>query len=357
MIDCMIQASDGDAGTVEQCYFDDLTWNLRYVTVKLKEGQPGRQVLIPIAALGRPNWGKRVIPVNLTLDQIRRSPTTGMDEPVSREYEIDLHHYYAWPGYWGETYYAPPGFGTFPLPFASEVKAAESLSSGMRKIDPHLRSTWEVKAFVVQATDGRIGHVDDFIIDDEAWALRYLVVNTRNWLPDRLVLVSPHWISKVNWDEMKVNVDLTREAIKESPAFNPAKPISPDYESKLRGHLQQPEPKEWVMFKFHAPPKTKVFVAGTFNNWNPTAVQLGYHGKRTYSALILLPLGTYEYKFIVNGEWCNGTDCTDHVPNVFGTTNNRLVVSRMQTHDVHRHTFARLPESEGHRLWSVPVGG
>lgn len=356
-VDCIVRTSDGDAGTVEQFYFDDLTWNLRYMTVKMKKGPAGRQFLIPMMALGRPDWGKHVIPVNLTLAQVQSSPTTDMDEPVSRQHEIDLHHHYAWPGYWGETYYAPPGYGSLTAPPIFGVQIAETLSTGMRKIDPHLRSTWEVTDFGVQATDGHIGHVEDFIIDDETWTLRYLVVNTRNWLPDRLFLVSPQWISKVSWDEMKVFVELTREAIKKSPEYNPAKPVSPEYEGELRDHLKKPEPKEWILFKFHAPPKTKIFVAGTFNNWNPTALKLGYHGKRTYSAMILLPLGTYEYKYIVNGEWSNGPDCTDHVPNAFGTTNNRLVATRSQAHDVHRHTFPRLPEAEDHRSWSAPVGG
>jgi len=151
--------------------------------------------------------------------------------------------------------------------------------------------------------------------------------------------------------------ELSPDEIKRSPKYDPSQPVTQNNEGKRNNQYQKPEFKEWVLFKFHAAPRSKVYIAGDFNNWDPTALKLGYHGKGVYSAIVLLPLGTYEYKFTVNGEWCNGQDCNDQVTNAFGTMNNRLIVERKMTHNGHPHTFSRLPESESHRLWSAPTGG
>lgn len=356
-IDCTVRATDGDVGMVGQFYFDDLTWIMRYMSVKLKGGHPGRTVLIPLEALGIPDWEHRVIPVNRTMTQIFDSPTTDVDEPVPRQHEIDLYKYYAWPSYWAGNFYIPLGNEFAPYPTQSAETEEETSPTGMRKLEPNLRSTRDVVGCHIHVTDGSIGVVEDFLIDEKLWAIRYFVINVKSWLENRKILVSPNWITKVNWIEKKIFVDLLREAVKKSPHYDPSKPISLAYEGKLRDHLQKPEGKEWVLFKFHAPPKTKVYVAGTFNNWNPTAIKLGYHGKGTYSAMVLLPIGIFEYKFIVNGVWRNNPDCHDLVPNAFGSMNSRLVVSRTKVHEIHPHTFSRMPDSESHRLWSSSVNG
>jgi hypothetical protein len=356
-VDCIVRANDGDVGTVEQFYFDDLTWIIRYMVVNTGGRPPCRHVLISMAALGKPNWEKRVLPVNLTLAQVHSSPKTDIDQPVSRQHEVELHEHYAWPVYWGGGFYVTPGYGIPDVPVGDAETAAEMPSSGVRKVNPHLRGTRDVTGCVVHATDGNIGHVEDFLVDDEAWIIHYLVVNTRNWLPDRQVLVSPQWISRMSWTDKKIFVDLARDAVKKSPAFDPSKPVSPDYEGKLLAHLQKAEVTEWVLFKFHASPKAKVYVAGTFNNWDPTAIKLGDNSNGTYTAMVLLPPGRCEYKFIVNGAWHNGPEGREQVPNAFGTTNSVLVVGRTTDHNVHLHTFSRPPVSQGRLNWSTPMGG
>jgi hypothetical protein len=356
-VDGIVRANDGDVGTVEQFYFDDLTWIIRYLVVNTEGRRPGRNVLISLAALGKPDWKKRVFPVNLTLAQVHSSPNTNIDEPVSRQHEVELHKHYAWPVYWSGGFYVTPGYGMAKVPASDADTAAETPSSGVRKVDPQLRSTREVTGCIVHATDGNIGHVEDFLVDDEAWVIRFFVVNTRNWLPNRRVLVSPQWIKRASWTGKKVFVDLSRDAIKKSPKFDPSKPVGLDYEGKLFSHLQKTEVTEWVLFKFHAPPKTKVNVAGTFNNWDPTAIKLGVNSRGTYTAMVLLPLGRYEYKFIVNGDWRNGPDCCEQVPNAFGTTNSVLVVARTTAHKAHLHTFSRPLVSQDRLNWSTPMGG
>ena len=356
LVDYIVKASDGDVGKVGQFYFDDLTWTIRYLSVKTGRWLPGRKILISLAALGKPDWDKRVFPVNLTKEQVRSSPKTNGAEPVSRQHEIELHEHYVWPFYWGG-FYIPQGYGTDATISGDVEIAEETPAAGLLKGDPHLRATQEVIQCRVHAVDGSIGNVEDFLVDDETWTIRYLVVNMEEWLPGRRVLVSPRWVTSVSWSDKEVFVNLQREAIKKSPKFDHLKPISLDYERKLLGHLQKPDAKEWVVFKFHAPPKTEVHVAGTFNNWDATAIKLGYSDKGTYTAMVLLPLGRCEYKFIVNGEWRNSPSCSDLVPNAFGTANSVLVVGRTAAHAAHRHTFSRLSGDEGQLQWSSPVRG
>ena len=87
--------------------------------------------------------------------------------------------------------------------------------------------------------DGEIGHVEDFIIDDETWAIRYLIVDTHNWWPGKKVLVSPQWIERVSWGERKVFVNLSREAIKQSPEYTDESLLTRDYEIGLHRHYNR----------------------------------------------------------------------------------------------------------------------
>src|SRR5579862_1293341 len=100
LIDSTISAKDGELGKVEEFYFDDKTWIIRYMVVKTGGWWDGRKVLISPAALGTPDWESFTFRVNLTMDQVRNSPGIDTDKPVYRQHEEELHRYYAWPQYW-----------------------------------------------------------------------------------------------------------------------------------------------------------------------------------------------------------------------------------------------------------------
>lgn len=352
---CTVKAKDGAVGEVEQFYFDDLTWTIRYMAVQTTGTQQARTVLLSLTTLGKPDWKKRVLPVDLTIAQVLSSPNVETDKPVSRLHEVMLQEYYSWPTYWAGSFYIP-SYGML-MPFPRDSEAAEQTPPPrVRKVDPHLRTEEEIKGCRIHATDGNMGHVEDFLVD-ESWAIRFLVVNTRNWLPGRTVLVSPQWIKTVNWTDKTVFVDLSREAVKNSPKFDPSKSVTRDHENRLFKHLRKPETNEWVIIKHHAPPGQDVYVAGTFNDWDPSAIRLNDNNAGTYSATVLLPPGRYEYKFIVNGEWCNGTAAGEQVPNAFGTTNNVLVVSRTTAHKGHLRAFSRPSFKEDRPRFTSPLGG
>ena len=230
-----IHARDGQIGTVEDFLFDDATWTIRYLVVDTGPWLFGREVLVSPQAAGKPVWEAGVLPVNLTKEQVETSPDIELDKPVSRQKQEALNAHYAWNNYW-TTLPTATRFGRFgmtpPATAVAEGEEARETLSG----DPHLRSADEVTGYDIRALDGEIGHVDDFIVDHEAWVIRYMIINTRDWLPGRDVLIALASIGEINWERAEVQVNLNKQDIKESPEYNPEKPLSRDYETRLREH-------------------------------------------------------------------------------------------------------------------------
>jgi uncharacterized protein YrrD len=234
MIGYAIRTVDGDLGKVDEFYFDDQTWTIRYVVAETGNWLSGRRVLISIVAFGKPDFESDTFSVNLTRAQVRSSPDIDTQRPIYRQQEVELHEHYQWPwigGYGG-------AFGTTPLPLsADEVLAEQENAEPGRRDDPHLRSTRQVTGYHIHATDGEIGHVEDFMVDDEDWAIRFLVADTHNWLPGKKVILSPKWIKRVQWADSRVYFDLTREFVRNSLEYDPSRPISRDYEAFLLDHF------------------------------------------------------------------------------------------------------------------------
>jgi len=229
-----LDSLDGECGTVKEFYFDDQHWTIRYLVADTGNWLPGRQVLISPYALVAANKGEQQIAVDLTQKQIEDSPSLDSDKPVSRQFEEAYYGYYGWPMYWNGPYM----WGSFPH-IARDRESWKTSKQGEKTWDPHLRSTDTVGSYEIQALDGEIGHVEDFVIDDETWAIRYLVVATRNWWPGKKVLVSPQWIERVSWKESKVFVNLSRDAIKQSPEYTEASLLTRDYETGLHRHYDR----------------------------------------------------------------------------------------------------------------------
>jgi hypothetical protein len=234
-----IRATDGEIGNVDQFYFDDETWAIRYLVVNTSSWLVGRLVLISPIALGQRDWESKRLDVALTKKQIEDSPPIDTHKPVSRQHEAVYLGYYGYPYYWG----GPNlwGLGSYPAGLGVRREAvteaeASKARAGKESADSHLRSTNEVAGYHVEAADGEIGHVEDFIVDNETWAIRYLEVDTRNWWPGKKVLVSPQWVDNVSWPDSKVYVDLSRETIKNGPEYIESMPVTREYEKRLYEH-------------------------------------------------------------------------------------------------------------------------
>jgi hypothetical protein len=117
----------------------------------------------------------------------------------------------------------------------------DEASTQKRSGDPHLRSTASVTGYYIHATDGEIGHVADYIVDDETWTLRFLLVDTRKWLAGKTVLLSPRSITRVEWADSTVYVNLSRESVKQSPEFDPPQLVSMGAASTLGDHYIGPK--------------------------------------------------------------------------------------------------------------------
>jgi len=237
----VIRATDGEIGAVDQFYFDDDSWAIRYLTVDTGGWLGGRQVLISPMSVVNANWQAKRVDVSLTKKQVENSPDIDTHLPVSRQHEAAYLQYYGYPFYWGGPYLWGPTFNPSSLS-APAVASMQAIPDSIARewTDSHLRSSEAVTGYHIEAADGEIGHVDGFVVDDEAWAIRYIEVATRNWWPGKRVLVSPAWIERVSWADSRVYAGLSREAIKNGPEYTESMPVTREYEDRLYFHYGRP---------------------------------------------------------------------------------------------------------------------
>jgi len=249
MIGFSIAATDGGVGHATDFHFDDEAWVIRYVVVETGTWLSGRKVLISPMAISAPNWSLEAFPAQLTREQARNSPDIDTDQPVSRQHELEYSGFYGYPyywggrGLWGAQYYP----GAMLTSTAYSASGADYLAGQVERErqareahrdhdDPHLRSCQAVTGYHISATDGEIGHLESMLVDEESWAIRYLIVNTSNWWLGHLVPAAPSWIRDVSWGERRITVDLTRKAIQESPPYDPAHLPDRPLESLVHEH-------------------------------------------------------------------------------------------------------------------------
>jgi hypothetical protein len=256
--------ADEQIGTVDDFYFEEKTWDIRYMIVDTGSWFSGRKVLISRDALKQPFWDNESFPVNLTKEQIEKAPSIDTAKPISRQQEAELSTYYGWPMYWlaasgdasgsvvaGTGYSGvAPAVAVTPAGVAAasatmqektgRVQDSVATNSSDEGTKSMLRSAKEVMGYNIAANDGDIGHVENFFASDENWHIHYMMIDTRNWLPGRKVLISPKWATRVSWSEGKVHVDMTSEQIKNSPEYDPKAPIDRRYETSLHNYFGLP---------------------------------------------------------------------------------------------------------------------
>jgi hypothetical protein len=227
-----IGAKDGDIGEIADFIFDDKAWTIRYVVVDTGKWLSGRRVLVSPIVVGPADWENKRIPVLLNQEQVKNSPDINLNEELSQQDEIKYYDHFGWPYYWmGDDIWGPVAV---PTELALEgIERQKMLSESINQ--SHLRSAQEVIDYSIKATDGDIGHVSDFIVDDVPWAIRHIVVDTRTWWPGKKVLVAPQWIAHVDWRNSNVYLNLSQNEIKTGPEFHPSD-FKQDYDQELYGH-------------------------------------------------------------------------------------------------------------------------
>ena len=239
LFDYVLKARDGQIGRCKDFLFDDQFWAIRYMEAETNKWLPGRRVLISPISLGEPDWQTRLFEVQLTKKQIEEAPGIDQDSPVSRQHEVEWAKHYGWSYYWmGHGIWGAAEHIGAPIdPEELEAASEKELNSG----DSHLRSINEVIGYKIQAKDDKIGHVEDFILDDNRWILRYLVIDTRNWLPGgKKVLVSPGWVDHISWADRIVGINLSAKAIENGPEYDPSLPVNREYEERLYDFYGRP---------------------------------------------------------------------------------------------------------------------
>lgn len=233
-----IAASDGEIGTISDFLFDDDTWRVRWLVVDTGTWLSGRKVLLPPSVLEHLDAEDETCTVALTMQQIKDSPEIDTDRPVSRQMETGIYDYYGWSPYWG-TGFNMGGAGFIPggmtrSPYLGAWRREEEIAAARRNRDDlHLRSIEEVTGYHIHASDGEIGHVEDFLIDDADWSIHYLVVDTTNWWPGKKVLVSSRSAGEIDWTDNLVNLDVDRQRLKDSPEYDPSMTIDRAYDERV----------------------------------------------------------------------------------------------------------------------------
>lgn len=235
----VVSATDGEVGRVVDFLLDDEHWIVRYLVVQPAGFFGGRRVLISPIAFRKIDWFTREFHLALTKARVKASPSIDVDKPVSRQDERAYNHYYGYPHYWGSV--GVWGMGMYPALLAGAGwKDAPVEVASQQKRDVHLRSASELRHYHVQGTDDAIGHVADFIADDAVWRVSHLVIDTSNWSFGRKVLIAPQWAHRISWRDKNVYVDMTREAIKGSPAWDGAAGVNRQYEQRLFDYYGRP---------------------------------------------------------------------------------------------------------------------
>ena len=237
----IIRATDDELGEVKEVYFDDEQWGVRYLVVETGSWLSKRTVLISPYSIDEVDDDNRAIGVSLSREQVKNSPDIDTEKPVSRQHEREYSSYYGYGAYWSGPYlWGIAGYPVYPLLRSDSVRPPEDVVGDLsRRVpdqseDVHLRSSKQVAGYHILGTDEDIGHVKDFVFDDESWVIRYLLVDTHNWWPGgKKVLLATQWVENVDWSDSTVEIKLTREQIKSSPEYDENQLLNRDYETRL----------------------------------------------------------------------------------------------------------------------------
>jgi sporulation protein YlmC with PRC-barrel domain len=212
-----MHATDGEIGEVKEFYFNDETWAISYLIVETGNWLNSRKVLISPQALLVPDWSNNLFPVNLSREQIKNSPDIDSDKPVSSQQEFEMYSHYAWKRYVGSGYYAA-GLPVADLQLVDNEIAEKGIfpHHDISNDNRHLRSTDKIAGYHIHATDGDIGHVKDFILDDQTWQITDLIVDTHNWIGGKKVLIPVCHIKEIQWANDKINIDIKIDAVQNS---------------------------------------------------------------------------------------------------------------------------------------------
>ena len=243
----IIQASDGEIGTVRDFLLDDSTWHLRWMVVRTGTWLAGaRTALIHLSEIDHVDHQRGTLAVRLTKQEVQASPDILLDEPVSGQIEYGMRDYPCWDPAWGNPRYVSGLWGGIGVRVSRARLDEEKSTHGLQRElgqavrgDPHLRSFAAITGNHVHAADGLLGHLQDLYVDRIDWRVRYLVIDTRNWLPGRRVLAFPDAVRDISWPDQEIRLAIPLDLLRSSPAWYPDDVIDEAYLRRLHDHYRR----------------------------------------------------------------------------------------------------------------------
>ncbi len=225
-------ALDGEIGKCVDFLFDDRHWAVRYMDARAGNWLTGRRVLISPISLQPPNWPSSQLPVRLSREQIKDSPSLAEDEPVSREFEREFFKFYGYGYYWMGS--AAWGAGVLPSELEN-LPGTDERDEDRR--ENHLRSLKEVSGYHLMFNDDKVGQLDGALVDAESWMIEYLVVDRGSLLSSELVVIPPQWLGEISWSGHSVPLLVGKSLLETAPEYGDGAPVAADEEERIRQHF------------------------------------------------------------------------------------------------------------------------
>lgn len=186
--------------------------------------------------MGQPDTAKRVLTVSLTREDFERFSDSETHQLISEQQELLLESRYGSAVYGGGGGPVGAVHGVVSRQALAIATAESAGGSEKQEQAPQLRSALEIVGYHIEALDGPFGNVEDFLLDNDDWVVRYMVINTKTWrLPNPKVLVPPSWIQDISWAESRVHMSVRRAKIKRSARYEPTS----------HSHSQKEKPLLW----------------------------------------------------------------------------------------------------------------
>jgi len=214
-----IVGEDGSIGFLEDLFLEPGSWKVRHAVAFAGEWLSGRWILLPIPLLRSVDPARRVLRVAATRERVAAAPAPETDHAVSCLFEKSLYAHY--------------GCGPCGLP--DEAVGVEAGRS-------RLLSAEELKGYRVEARDGDVGRLEDYLVAEEAWDIRYLCVATRRWLPGRKLAAPSAWIRLVNWRHRRIVLRRFRDELRQAPGFAGSGGLSAEYSESLEAYFANAVP-------------------------------------------------------------------------------------------------------------------
>jgi hypothetical protein len=241
-----IHATDGDIGHIDNIFFDDANWAIRYVVVNVGNWLIRQYILLQPSIIDHLEPEGQIAVVPLSREQIQNSPEIDPQQPLSRDNEESLHQYFDWEPYWRTLPMMTAGLSEYVAPVPIDTPPEGDMSEAAKEeeetaVSVTLRSSKEVISYNVFANDSQdaIGYVENLLIDTERWYVRYIVAQTGTWLSGRRVLLAPQWVRQVSWADASIYLSLSNEQISQSPDYDPQARLLREYEAALYGHYDK----------------------------------------------------------------------------------------------------------------------